>query len=112
MNYVSMETPEIPGDYICSNCGGYVKDPTVVIFHNSEYGADLHDPCPYCGEEGSLEEADYCECGNYKMKRNWCCEKCQKEAENKLGLFVRSLRKPQLAYMDDLLEGDGLESWR
>lgn len=101
------------GHFVCAECLSHVQDPTVVTFDNLSTGPEVHMPCPYCGEE-ALVDAEWCpSCeSNWMKKGEECCDKCQKSARQMLGMFARSMTVEQLRYLDNVIEGNGLEEFK
>lgn len=106
-----MKTLPVDGDFVCTECGAYVHNPEVVSF-TTNTGVSNYMICPYCGED-ALAEAEPCpSCHGWMKQGEECCDKCKKEGEGALGIFVRSIPVPILRYLDEYIEGTCLEEFR
>lgn len=106
--------------YICPDCGNTVDELPIVTEYES-YQTDLcsghYKIGTFCNDEcecgGFYEEADYCECGNPKVKGEIICRECQTDVLNDYKSFKESLTPSQCEWLEDaqydkFLQGDVL----
>ena len=98
----------------CNECGATFEEPNTIYEKvPTELGEQVlsTNVCPYCGGD-SYEEADYCTCGNVKLKEDIMCETCRKLLKLKFSMFADYLTAEDEAQLDAWLDGNSVADWR
>ena len=93
--------------WLCSECEKEFDD----VARRYDFDNTVTYICPFCESE-KIEELEPCPtpmCGGWKPIGKNVCKKCSDRLAGALGRFARQFCPAELAELNDLMEGTGLE---